>query len=195
MRKTLIGLLLLILLAGCIPIEQPKAESKQEAQLGISEFTMREGGSVTVDGKQVRLESYSPDYVCVFDVGGEKREMGNTQDAQIVNGLELTIQKFKYDITDKTQSYVLIKIVKYTPKIDEYLFYLSDEKDILGSKVKLNRIEKDGTIEMKVGTLDPKRIMEGRTEAIGTLYITNVRPNYRAIASERYVIIRVVEKP
>lgn len=193
--KLVVFLLLTLLAAGCIQTQELGRQVGQvKEDLGITEYDMKIGDTVTVDNKLVRLESYDADYNVIFDVDGTKREMRETQDPQIVNGLEITIQKFRYDISDVENNYIHVKIVQYVPKQDEYLFYLQDVKTILGSSVELLNIEKDGTISVRVDKANEDRVMEGKTKLIGNLYITNVKPNYRAIASERYAILKAVER-
>ncbi len=196
MKAKWIAFLFLTLLAtGCIQTQELGRQVGQvKEDLGITEYDMKIGDTVTVDNKVVRLESYDADYVIIFDVDGTKREMRETQDPQIINGLEITIQRFKYDATDIENNYVHVKIVKYVPKQDEYLFYLQDVKTISGYEAELVKIEKDGTVTVRVDNTNEDTIMEDKTKPIGNLYVTNVRPNYRAIASERYAILKVTEK-
>lgn len=194
MKKLIVFLLATILIAGCVQTNQLGKEVQVGQELGITEYDLRVGGTITVDNKVVRLESFDSGPVTVFDVDGTKREMTETQDPQIINGLEVTLQKFKYDASDMDNNYVHVKILKYVPKEDEYLFYLNDVKKILDYNVELLDIQKDGTIVVMVDNANQKRIMEGKTELVNTLYISNVRPNHRAIGSERYAIVKVTEK-
>lgn len=203
MRKIL-ALFSILLLAGCLQVPSPDdlaegakniIRDKLGQEIGIAGFDMKEGDTVTVDSKVIRLVSFNPDYVVVFDVDGQEREMRETQDPQIVNGIELTIKYRKYDATDLENTYVKTDIVKYVPGKDEYLFYLDDVKQILGHTVGLDMLEKDGTVTLSVDTTNSLRVMEDRQEGILDIYITNIRPNHRAIASERYVILKIVKKP
>ncbi len=195
MKKIIYVLMLVTLLVGgCIETSIDKVKEEM-VDLGVGEYTMKVGDKVTVDNKPVVLESFNADYVTVFDVDGAKREIRETQDAQIINGLELTIKRFNFDVGNIAENSVNVNIVRFIPGADEYLFYLKDVKTILGRKVELIDIKKDDTIVIRVDTLNEKRIMDGKTEAIASLYVSNVNPKYRAIASERYVIVKVVEQP
>ncbi len=205
MKKIFSLFLVLIFLSGCIPsLEQGeelvkegihKIKAELQKDLGVDEYAMREGDSVTVDNKVVRLISYNADYVTVFDVDGQEREMRETQDPQIVNGIELTMKKRQFDASDMDNNHVVVKIVRYVSGENEYIFYLNDEKEILGHTVKLNKLEKDGTVTLSVDVANDLRIMVDRSDGVADIYVSNIRPNYRAIASERYVILKIVEKP
>jgi hypothetical protein len=205
MKKILNLFLLMVFLAGCVvpSLEETQTMAKEslnklraelQSNLGIDEYNMQVGDYVTVDGKIVRLLSYNSDYVTEFDVDGTTREMRETQDTQIINNLELTILRFKYDATDLSNSYVTARIKKFVPKTDEYLMYLGDSKEILGHTIKLDKLEKDGTVSLMIDSVNSLRIMKDKTETISDIYVSNVRPNYRAIASERYAIVKITGK-
>lgn len=203
MKKKLFGLLLILLVAGCIQVDIKSTveegvetvKGKLSEELGIGEYALNIGDMVTVDGKIVRLESFNPDYVVVFDVDGKKIEMQETQDSQVVNGLELTIVKSIFDASAVEENYVKVKVVKYVPGEDEYIFYLEDGKEIAGYEIELLKLDKDGTVTVRVDMANEVRVMEGKTEPASGLYVSNLRPNHRAIASERYVILKITEKP
>ena len=200
MKKTLIGLLLILLVAGCISFDQVKEgaetiKEKIDTELGVTGYDMKVGDSITVDGKTVKLESFNADYVTVFDVGGQQIEMHETQDPQIVSGIEITIKRFNYDATNLESNSVKVDIKKYVPELDHYIFYLEDEKEFFGHKIALARLYKEGSIDLMIDNVNPLTLMEEETKEIADIYITNIRPNFRAIASERYVIIKVSQKP
>lgn len=202
--KKILTVFLVLLLAGCIPSLEDtqdmmkegytKLRAELQKDLGVDEYNMQEGDYITVGGMRVTLEIFDADYVVVFDVDGHKREMRETQDPQIVNGVELTILWRKFDASDMEGNYVKVRAKKYAPNIDEYVFYLEDEKQILGHTVSLIKLNKDGSVSMKVDD-EEVRIMEDKQEGIRDIYISNIRPNYRAIASERYVILKITQKP
>jgi hypothetical protein len=203
MRKIL-ALFLILLLSGCFQVPSPEdlKEGAKEIikdrlgqEIGVAGFDMKEGDTVTVDNKVVRLVSFSPDYVVVFDIDGQEREMRETQDPQIVNGIELTIKGWKFDASNLAGNYVKADIKKYIPGEDEYLFYLDDMKAILGHEIKLSKLDKDGSVSFMVDSVNDIRVREDMQEGVLDIYISNIRPNFRAIASERYVIVRVEKKP
>ena len=200
MKKTLIGLLLVLFVAGCVDFGSLKegaetVKDRIDTELGITGYDMLVGDSITVNGKEVRLLSFDADYKIVFDVDGQQIEMDKTQDPQIVNDIEITIKKFNFDATDLDSNSVRLDIRRYVPELDHYQFYLENEIEILGHMVKFVKLDKDGSINLLIDSINDLRLMEGKTGDIANLYITNVKPNYRAIASERYVIIKVTEKP
>ncbi len=203
MRKIL-ALFSILLLAGCLEVPSPDdlAEGAKDIirdqlgqEIGVAGYDMKVGDTITVDSKIVRLVSFSPDYVVIFDVDGQEREMRETQDPQIVNGIELTIKGWKFDASSIENNYVKVDIVKYIPGEDEYIFYLDDVKTILGHEVKLSKLDKDGSVSFMVDNVNEIRVREDMQEGVLDIYISNLRPNFRAIASERYVIVKVEKKP
>ena len=202
MRKIL-ALFSILLLAGCLEVPSPDElkEGVKEIirdqlgqEIGVS-VDMKEGDTITVDSKIVRLVSFNSDYVVVFDVDVQEREMRETQVPQIVNGIELTIKGWKFDASSIEDNYVSANIVKYVPGEDEYLFYLDDVKTILGHEVKLSKLDKDGSVSLMIDSVNEIRVREDMQEGVLDIYISNLRPNFRAIASERYVIVKVEKKP
>ncbi len=207
MRKILSLLLLVILFSGCIPsLEEAevmvmegayKLKAELQKDLNINEYAMRVGDSVTIENKLVKMESFDSNYEVVFDVDGAKVMIKESSYPLIVNGLELTIMPpFTYDPMDDVENnYVKVKVMKFVPKEDHYLFYLDDERTILNHHIKLMNIDKEGTVVLRVDTVNEMRLMEDKTEGVLNLLISNAKPAYRAIASERYVILKVVESP
>lgn len=204
--KKIFGLfLMLVFLSGCIPsLEQVngmvkegvhKLKAELQKDLGIEEYSMQVGDYVMVDNKLVRLESYNSDYVVEFDIEGHKVEMRTTQEPLIVEGLELTIKEFRFDASSLEKNYVKVKVTRFVPDEDYYLFYLDDIKNVLGHDIELINIEKSGTVLIRVDMVNELRIMEDATEGVANLYISNARPVYRAINNERHVILKIVEKP
>ena len=206
MNKILSLFLLMVFLSGCVPslVETEemakkgiyKIKEELQKELNIEEYVMHVEDTVVVDNKVVRLESFNADYEVVFDVEGHKVIIKTSRDPLIVEGLELTIvPPFTYDSVDVESNYVKVRIVRFVPEEDQYLFYLGDVKEVLGHKVELVKIDKEGAVDLMVDRINSLRLMEDKTEAVANLYVSNVRGVYRAIASERHVILKIVEKP
>jgi len=202
MKKVLILCLLLVFVAGCVPLENKPLDVVDRAGFGLSdaleslkgklssnEYLLTPASKVRVDGKLVELKDLAFDYKMIFSIDGQDYLIKETNREEIVNGLSITVTKVSFDPENK-DTYAITKIAKYVPGENEYLMYIDNMVTIDGKNVKLYKFLDDKSIYLSVDNTD-ERIKEGETKVIKDLKITNVKTNLRAITSEKYSILKI----
>ncbi len=199
--KRILFCLLVIFLVGCIPLEEIKEEGVEKyVQEGVgfvkeivaNEYKFTAGGSTVVEGIKITLIEITPDYEVKLKVKDIEYTIYETQKREIIDGLDILAKEIKFDPTDKN-TYVILKVIKYEAKPNEYLMYLNDEITVEDYTITLLDVDTDKlkSLNLRVHNTDT-RINKGKTETLHNLEITNIETNPRAIAFERYAIIKVI---
>lgn len=205
MKKILLSLLVLFLI-GCVPL-QPKEELEEgpeEVESYVSEgvgfvkmimaneYKISPVGSIMVESTKISVESITDEYEVELLVGDTPYVIYETNKPEIVNNIEIIAKEIKYGTTPE-KTYVILKAKSYQPKANEYLMHINDKITIGEHTITLMSVDTDTlhSIQLVVDTTD-KRLNKGQTAVINNMEVTNVDTNQRAMASEKYAIIRAV---
>ena len=200
MKKILICLLLIFIM-GCIPLEEIKEEGVEKyveegvgfvKEIVADEYKFIPGGSIVIEDTKLEVIDINTEYEVTVKVKDIEYVIYETQQREIIDGLDITAKEIKFDPTGEN-TYVILKAVKYEANPNEYLMYINDEITVADHIVILLNVDTDKlqSISIRVDTTD-NRVNKGKTVQAHNLEITNIDTNPRAVTSEKYAIVKVI---
>lgn len=180
-------------------IEQPEIveEIKEEITETLGEYVMKEGDTVTFEGKQIivnKVGFFQGRLAVTVTVDGTERELYDTKNPEIINWLKVQVLKY-----EQLKNSITLKVEKFELGANEYLI---DTRTVLTKpgkpEIRIINVLDDGAILFDVeqgANLDSKiNLDEGETTTVQGVTITNIDGFPRTISGiklEKYAIIKV----
>lgn len=173
---------------------EPDEKPKEVVQTPNKLYILKKGESVTVDNIIIRVLEFSYDEKLSLEIGGEVRQLEETKEEMIVQGLVIILDAFDFE-TGK----IGLIIEPLVLGANEYFFKQGGNVKVGSSVFTLDKILTDDLkqIEVKVFAYDTQyaeRIKEGATKDVGSLRVTNIKTNPRGITLEKYSVVRIEQK-
>ena len=173
--------------------EETEVEEEQVTIQSSEEYTLKTDNPVTFEKKTVTIKEIDlfQGLRVVVDVDGIAREIYNTQNTEIINGLKIQIIEYQ-----RLEGSVTIKIEHFELGTDEYLIDTRTPLKLFGKEIKIRDIFDDGAILFDVtegDNFDSKlELEEGESLTVQGITITNVDsfPS-SGIKVQRYAVIKV----
>lgn len=169
-------------------------EEKPEEIITTNEFFLKLGESTKFDGKVitlVRLDNI-PLLKAVFDVDGVERDVIETKNLEIINGLEVTIIRYH-----NIENAVTVKLEKFELGEGEELVDTRTTLTKFGKEIIIKNILDKGevlldVIDPKTGDSDTKVIIkEGESATIQGITITNINGFPKGTKIDSFAIIKI----
>lgn len=212
MKRILIFCLLVFLFAGCsqsvryvcsdgsVVSDPSKCPPSEKYQSPITEptvtpsdvFTLKKGDSMDFEGKKVKLLDVLNEGTTSFDVSGVEGEIKGTKTLEIINGLEIVVERINYIFTNPDSSSAYFRLRTFIPNATEYLFFADKPQIVEGVEVILTGVTSSYVL-VDAGDVSGMKIYPGSSKEISGLNVTNVEAFPHGIRAEDYAILRIVK--
>ncbi len=213
--RLIILLVALVLITGCVPTNVPTLNPKaiEEApstlsiispvpdkpkiplviknlakKVGEDTYKFNLGESLIIEGKQVKLLELKPSLIVKINVGKVKGTISETKYKEFINGLEITVDKFKFNYSGSPDNYVILKIKKLELGEGEHVLYKGRSLKLGDKYLKLAQVLSNIAYFELTGELSQKGVIPGETTKYGGHNITLNKIFYR---NEQFVLIRI----
>lgn len=176
----------------CPPSEEYKAPVTEPTVMPTDVFTLKKGESMAFEGKDVKLVDVLDNGRTIFSVSGVKTEIKGTKELEIINGLEVFVDKVNYVFVDPASSNAYFKLRMFVPNASEYLFFTDTPQNVDGIQVTLTGVTPTYVL-VDGGNVRGMKIYAGSSKEIDGLNVTNVRAFPHGIRVEDYAILRIVK--
>jgi len=180
--------------ADLTPVVEVKTEEpvKNEPSLQTNEYYLKVNQPVLFEKKTVKLTAISnvPVLKLTINIDGQERDIEGTKDAQLINGIKVTVLKYL-----NLENAITAKIENLNLQSGEYLITTRKDLEIpdKGITLHLSDVKDEGKIAVQIigDSLETLLIEEGKTKTFGTVQITNLDGFESGYKIEQQAIIKV----